>query len=409
MKKNVLFFITAAFPYGKGETFIENELPYLETQFDKIIIIHGAENEYNRRTLGKKIILKKIVYNQISNRFFVLMSIFRYSLYKELYDIIFVFKKKISSGILKTTLVSLYNANKLKKEYENFILKQSKHKNVFLYSYWFNDSAHAISLIKQKHPHFKVCTRVHRWDLYFNESKYNYLPYRRSISENLDQIFSISNDGIRYCKDEWRLKSAKNLSVSRLGIKKQNTITPSTENHVIVSCSNIIQVKRLDRIIETLSQINTKNVQWFHFGTGPLKEQMNKMAEKKLQGIVDYHFMGHKSNSSLLVWYKTNLPSLFINLSDSEGVPVSIMEAMSFGIPCIATDVGGTSELVNKDNGDLIKSTLNPSEISSKIDSFFALEFTTREKMAFSAQKKCDELYSAEINFNHFSNVLKAL
>ena len=33
---------------------------------------------------------------------------------------------------------------------------------------------------------------------------------------------------------------------------------------------------------------------------------------------------------------------VFLNVSSSEGVPVSIIEAMSFGIPCIATNVGGT-------------------------------------------------------------------
>jgi len=37
--KKILFFITACFPYGKEETFIENEIKYLSKSFDKIIII----------------------------------------------------------------------------------------------------------------------------------------------------------------------------------------------------------------------------------------------------------------------------------------------------------------------------------------------------------------------------------
>ena len=41
---------------------------------------------------------------------------------------------------------------------------------------------------------------------------------------------------------------------------------------------------------------------------------------------------------------KLRLP--YVNLSTSEGIPVSIMEAMSYGIPVVATDVGGTSEAV---------------------------------------------------------------
>ena len=45
---------------------------------------------------------------------------------------------------------------------------------------------------------------------------------------------------------------------------------------------------------------------------------------------------------------------LFVNMSLSEGIPVSIMEAISFGIPIIATNVGGNAEIVNDETGVLI-------------------------------------------------------
>ncbi|MFR4320263.1 MAG: glycosyltransferase [Blautia massiliensis (ex Durand et al. 2017)] len=44
-----------------------------------------------------------------------------------------------------------------------------------------------------------------------------------------------------------------------------------------------------------------------------------------------------------------------MNVSSSEGIPVSIMEATSFGIPGIATDAGGTKEIIrDKENGVLL-------------------------------------------------------
>jgi glycosyltransferase involved in cell wall biosynthesis len=52
--------------------------------------------------------------------------------------------------------------------------------------------------------------------------------------------------------------------------------------------------------------------------------------------------------------YRNLAPDVFINVSSSEGVPVSIMEAMSFGIPAIATDAGGNREIVNSSSGFLI-------------------------------------------------------
>jgi len=47
-------------------------------------------------------------------------------------------------------------------------------------------------------------------------------------------------------------------------------------------------------------------------------------------------------HNDVLNYYASNPVDVFINTSSSEGLPVSIMEAMSFGIPVIATNVGGT-------------------------------------------------------------------
>ena len=56
---------------------------------------------------------------------------------------------------------------------------------------------------------------------------------------------------------------------------------------------------------------------------------------------------GYISNSDVKQLYMMNDFDLFVNMSLSEGIPVSIMEAISFGIPIIATNVGGNAEIVN--------------------------------------------------------------
>ena len=58
---------------------------------------------------------------------------------------------------------------------------------------------------------------------------------------------------------------------------------------------------------------------------------------------------------------------LFLNVSEYEGVPVSVMEAQSFGIPVIATAVGGTPEIVNEENGFLLPENPSQDEIASAI------------------------------------------
>ena len=78
------------------------------------------------------------------------------------------------------------------------------------------------------------------------------------------------------------------------------------------------------------------------------------------------------------------------------------MEAMSYGIPVIATNVGGVSEIVNNDNGYLIQSDPNPKLVAEKIKGFYnsTLEFKNKKRMA--AYKTWESNYNAAKNYSQF-------
>jgi glycosyltransferase involved in cell wall biosynthesis len=104
----------------------------------------------------------------------------------------------------------------------------------------------------------------------------------------------------------------------------------------------------------------------------------------------------------VLSWYAENNPSLFINVSTTEGIPVSIMEAMSFGIPVIATDVGGTSEIVNDGNGMLLPKNPEISLISNIILQFYNLNDETKIKLKREVYTSWANNFDAEKNYNDF-------
>jgi glycosyltransferase involved in cell wall biosynthesis len=89
-----------------------------------------------------------------------------------------------------------------------------------------------------------------------------------------------------------------------------------------------------------------------------------------------------------------NSVDLFLNVSTTEGVPVSIMEAFSAGIPVYATNVGGTSEIVNSGNGKLMDKDLTPEKLAHEIRSFNELTSETKLTLRNNALKtyseKCD-------------------
>ena len=69
---------------------------------------------------------------------------------------------------------------------------------------------------------------------------------------------------------------------------------------------------------------------------------------------ISWEFKGHVTNREILHFYRHNHITCFLSTSESEGLPYSIIEAVSFGIPVFACDVGGIAEIVKEDIGRLL-------------------------------------------------------
>lgn len=401
-KRNILIFLTGGFPFGSGETFIENEIEELSLRFDEIIIIAHNVHSNDKRHVPNNVSIKRINYeSNFLSKLLCFPFFFTKYFWSELYRIKFVYKKSLSIGILKTMLISLQNSKRLSKKYNHYLVK-NKEKDLFMYSYWCNDSALALTFLKNSNREIKTFTRLHRWDLYFEESKYNYLPYRKLICDRLDAVFSISQDGIHYTKETWKISNLSNIRLSRLGIINNRKPTSRIDNHFkLVSCSNLIPVKRIDLILESMKFIENSSWEWIVIGDGPQR----KFIEDNIYLLPKnskVKMMGSMPNKDVYKLYEKEKPDLFINLSSSEGIPVSIMEAMSFGIPVIATDVGGTREVVNNENGILLVANPSPREVAKKVDDFISLsqeEMSTKKRVAFETWK---DNYSAKSNYNEF-------
>ena len=117
---------------------------------------------------------------------------------------------------------------------------------------------------------------------------------------------------------------------------------------------------------------------------------------------VNFKPIGFIRNDEVHQFYQNQRVDLFINLSTTEGIPVSIMEAYSYGVPAIATNVGGTSEIVTNENGQLLNSTPSLDEINTAIRNFHNLspEQVNLKKQA--AYKTWQEKYNAKTNYTQF-------
>jgi glycosyltransferase involved in cell wall biosynthesis len=85
-------------------------------------------------------------------------------------------------------------------------------------------------------------------------------------------------------------------------------------------------------------------------GDGPLRREMQQLRDEIGLSETDVIFEGERSNLAEI--YGNS--DLLVLTSEYEGTPNVVLEAMAYGIPVIATRVGGVPDLLNKENGVLV-------------------------------------------------------
>lgn len=414
-KKRDLLLICNQFPFFFGETFLEVEFSYLYNTFDKIFILSRNNSKEQTRKLPHDVTLiqkstRSDFFENVHTLLFIIMELntFYDLLKSELSLLSGAGSCKRKFGMLKRMLHDAFKAFEIKRFIKNQIL-QNLDINAVLYSYWQNSAAVALALIKKEMPAYQVICRSHGVDLYMYRNKLNYLSYRQFISKYSDNIFFISDDGKEYQTNILE-KDYKSFFISKLGTSRLEINKGDQENKqkCIVSCSGIIPLKRIDLIINTLFEINEINIKWIHFGSGVQQDSIIKLANEKLtqKENIEYEFKGSVGNREIHKFYSKKWIDLFLNVSLFEGIPVSIMEAMSYGIPVIATDVGGTKEIVSNNVGKLVERDIHPKELAHVIqrllsNSELCMEYS---KNAF---LKWDNEFNADKNFKKFIELIK--
>ncbi|HDO26248.1 MAG TPA: glycosyltransferase [Nitrospirae bacterium] len=132
---------------------------------------------------------------------------------------------------------------------------------------------------------------------------------------------------------------------------------------IVISCvANLRPVKGHIFLIKALSILKEMNFSVLIIGEGDLKDRLvERSAEKGLDDKV--FFLGGRTDIPELL----AITDIFVLPSLSEGMPVSVMEAMASGVPVVATDVGGVSELVIDGETGFLVPSQTPELLAEKI------------------------------------------
>tara|TARA_B100001248_G_scaffold38367_1_gene24557 strand:- start:9795 stop:11000 length:1206 start_codon:yes stop_codon:yes gene_type:complete len=156
---------------------------------------------------------------------------------------------------------------------------------------------------------------------------------------------------------------SKKVVLVPLGVKTRdfdNEIRAINDPFVIATPAELTSRKGHIYAIDAakrLVDMGINNFKWFFYGSGPLFNKLQRKV-KKLNLTNNIYLPGNLDHHHLFKKYENNkidiviIPSISSNVP--EGIPVSLMEAMSFRIPVIASDCGGTKELVDGISGILV-------------------------------------------------------
>lgn len=393
-KDKVLFLITDNYPFGIGEEFIENEIEILANKFKKIYIISRNEKDKQTRKVPNNCVLIRLDTSKFKKKYKIKIL----AILLDKYYLIDYLKNGAKRKIRRYQ----FTAKNIEEKILEIIRQENLTKDeIVVYSYWFYYGAYAASMLKRKNIVGKVISRAHGYDVFFERGP-QYL--KKETLEKLDYLYPCSKNNEKYLKNKYGNKFT-NIQTSYLGTINKNKFRLKENSLTIVSCSNLISLKRVELIMETLHEISKEKdynqIKWIHFGDGVEKNKLLNLAKNKLNKI-EYIFKGEVSNSEVLEFYKDNDIKVFIHLSSSEGLPVSMMEAQSFGIPIIATDVGGVREIVNSKTGILLSSNPKINEIVDALKEMLDLSQERYNEYQRNSYENWKENFNAEINYEKF-------
>ena len=400
-----LYIFTDGYPFGQGEKqFVGPETDYLSQYFEVSIVCFVSEekkeDKANISQLPEGVNLLCFPEGTFGQYIlYAIKALFNRYLYAELIDII-KSRKKIFSRIYasyKYLIVALYQQSVFRKNNIFNTLKDS----VF-YTYWMAPYCLGIALEKTKRAEVKLITRTHNYDLFNDRVSCGRQPFQALKARLADRVLFVSPLNREYFVNEFFYNKEDEIQekceICRLGCFPRVNIPRKKDNQFrIVSCSSVVSLKRVDLIAKSIIKLSDPSIEWVHFGDGSELNAVKRIVRGSKSQV---RFYGYVPNEKIVEFYSRNYVDMFLTTSAAEGSPVSIQEALSFGIPIVGTNVGGVPEQI-QGNGILLNSTPTIEDITNAIESI-------REASESSIKEMRDKsFYIWEEKYNLNNNLAK--
>jgi len=178
-------------------------------------------------------------------------------------------------------------------------------------------------------------------------------------------------------------------------------VCPDRNPAVAVCPASLLPVKGHEHLLRAMARLKDEGVPCTLrlAGEGSLRGKLERLAEALSLGPT-VQFLGQVPHERLLDWYRQGqidlvvLPSLDLGNHEHEGVPVSLMEAMAYGIPVVSTATGGIPELLDGGAGMMVPPQ-DPAALAGAIKRLVG-DVALREQLGAAGRRRIEEQFSVE-------------
>ncbi|MBR1988376.1 MAG: glycosyltransferase family 4 protein, partial [Clostridia bacterium] len=196
-------------------------------------------------------------------------------------------------------------------------------------------------------------------------------------SKYTDILITINNEDYEAAK---KMKAKKVFKINGIGVdfstyKKNENLNQTefrkslgikSDDFVVTSVGELNENKNTFRLLEVIKNLNNPKIKYLICGQGPLGEKYKKYIEdNNLQDNIK--LLGFRKDIPDIL----TITDLYIMPSYREGLSKSMMEAMCYGLPIVASKIRGNTDLVGDNEGGILCSPTESEEFKQAISTLF--------------------------------------
>lgn len=223
--------------------------------------------------------------------------------------------------------------------------------------------------------------------------------YRKTpvLQKRIENVFSKANAVIvlsSYWKEKFsELSETDKIYILENGVQRSGFSREDYEDFNLLFLGKVCEEKGLTNLFEAIRNLKSEmpELKLYIAGEGETERYQKLSSELGIEAHVE--FLGWITGEEKENYLKKC--SVFVLPSYSEGLPVSLLEAMSYGCACVATSVGSVPEVLISDKNGIMVAPKNTEELQSAIKKCM-ISVETKRELGNQAIKTIEKVYDID-------------